>query len=247
MTLRSSTIVEATSTDVVICPVDVESRVAVLRYDAQELRQLVLDTCGDGSAPLEFDRLPMPSKGKDTWTIPTPAGEQHPAALRGVILATQRGRAYWAGEYDGGHAPPDSVSRDGYVGVGTPGGICRLCPCSQFGDDGKTSPACTESMDLTFLGLDEDLPSIVKVHKMSVKPVEQYQRRLRKFRLDLSAVITELGLQPAAYRNGKAYTRLTLRAIDLLSPAEQARMRTVLGVFGFGGARPADAGTGSGR
>ena len=246
MTLRNPTTAEATSTDLVIHPVDVESRVAILRHDASELQALVLDAYGDGST-LELDRIAMPGKGTTTWTIPTPAGAQHPATLVGVILAAQAKRAHWAAEYDGGHAPPDCVSRDGYVGVGTPGGICRLCPCSQFGDDGKTSPACTESMDLTFLGLDEDLPSIVKVHKMSVKPVEQYQRRLRKFRLDLSAVITELGLQPAAYRNGKAYTRLTLRAIDLLSPAEQARMRTVLGVFGFGGARPADAGTGSGR
>jgi hypothetical protein len=161
--------------------------------------------------------------------------------LVGVILAAQAKRAHWAAEYDGGHAPPDCVSRDGVVGVGTPGGICRTCPLSTFSDDG-TSPECTESMDVTFLGLDEDLPSIVNVHKMSVKAVRQHARSLRKYRLDLFAVITELGLRPAQYRNGKPYTALTLRAIGMLSPAEQARMRVVLGVFGFGSAGPADAG-----
>jgi hypothetical protein len=161
--------------------------------------------------------------------------------LVGVILAAQAKRAHWAAEYDGGHAPPDCASRDGVVGVGTPGGICRTCPLSTFGDDG-TSPECTESMDVTFLGLDEDLPTIVGVHKMSVKAVRQYAHRLRKYRLDLFAVITELGLRPAQYRNGMPFTRLTLKAIRMLTPAEQARMRTVLGVFGFGSAGPADAG-----
>jgi hypothetical protein len=239
MTPRSPT-TERTTTDVVIHPADADCRLAIMRHDARELQQLVLDTCGDGST-LELDRVAMPGKGTTTWSIPTPVGEQHPATLRGVILAAQPRRTYWSGEYDGGHAPPDCASRDGVVGLGTPGGVCRVCPLSMFGDD-RTSPACTERMDLTFLGLDEDLPSIVKVHKMSVKPVREYLRLLRRYRLEPAAVITELGLQAAQYRNRKPYTRLTLRAIGRLSPTEQAGMRTVLGVFGFGSAGPADAG-----
>ncbi len=236
MTRQPTTAEACTTTDLAIRPADADSRVAVLRYELPALQQLVQDTFGDSSAPLDFDRIAMPTKGTVTFALPTPAGEQHPATMLGVVLAAQSKRAFWAEEFTGGGVPPDCTSRDGVLGVGTPGGICRECPCSQFDDDG-TPPACTETMDLTFVGLDDELPTILTVHKMSVKTVQQYKRSLRKYRMDLSAVITELGLQEGRYRNGKSFTKLTLRAVGVLSPAEQGRMRAARTAFGLGRGR----------
>jgi hypothetical protein len=240
-TAETLTTAAAATTDLAIRPADADSRVGVLRYELPALQQLVQDTFGDSSAPLDFDRIAMPTKGTVTFAILTPAGEQHPATMLGVVLAAQPKRAFWAEEYTGGGVPPDCTSRDGVLGVGTPGGICRECPFSQFDDDG-TPPACTETMDLTFVGLDDELPTILTVHKMSVKAVQQYKRSLRKYRMDLCAVITELGLQEGRYRNGKAFTKLTLRAVGVLSPAEQGRMRAACTAFGVGSTGLADAG-----
>jgi hypothetical protein len=219
-----------TSTDLAIHAGDADSRVAILRCAPSVLQQIVLETFGAG--PREFERIPMPTKGITEFSISTPAGVQHPKTLRVVVLAAHARRANWSGAYTGVGVAPDCKSHDGITGEGEPGGLCPACPLSQF-DEAGGRPRCTETMDLTFIGLEDGLPSVLTVHKMSVKVMKDYQRSLRKYRMDLSAVITELGLKAAQYRNGMPYTLLTLQAIGVLSPAEQARMAAARRTFGF--------------
>jgi hypothetical protein len=205
--------------------------IAVLRHDPVALQQLIEDMYGGPPRPQDFDRIKQPADGTLYFTIPTPAGEEHPRIVTGVLLKAQRKGAYWAKAFSGEGVPPDCRSEDGKNGEGTPGGLCIACPHFGFGDDGS-APACTQSMDVTYFGIDEDQPSILVVHKMSVQVVERYARRLRKWHLALHSAVTELGLEPAKYRNGFEYTRLTLRTIRLLTPAEQASMCAAAAAYG---------------
>ena len=224
------------TTEVVVRPDagsgDSGSAVAVLAYDPADLRALIEEVYGCVPKPQDFDRIKQPADGTTHFTISTPAGEQHPRTLTVVLIDAQDKRAYWSHRFSGEGVPPDCKSSDGVRGEGDPGGVCRECPHFHFQDDGG-APACRESMDLVHLGINQEQPTILDVHKMSVLTVKKYLRGLRKWRLVPHGVVTELGLAATKYRNGFAYTRLTLRTVSVLSPTERDRMRVAATAFGF--------------
>jgi hypothetical protein len=228
---QTDTATTTITTEIVVQP-DTSSAIAVVRYDTAALRQLIEEIYGGPPQPGDFERVRMPGDGTEEFTIMTPAGEEHPRTLQVVILRKQRKRAFWAHAYTGKGVPSDCHSKDGRVGEGDPGGECLVCPHAHFRDDGS-APKCTESMDLTYFVTNEDLPSILAVHKMSVQAVERYARQLRRYRLAVHAAVTELGLKSAQYRNGFGYTQLTLRTLRVLTPTEHARVRANAAAFGI--------------
>jgi hypothetical protein len=208
------------------------SSIAVLRYDPAELRQLVDEIYGGTPTMKDFTQIPQPADGTLHFAVVTPAGEEHPQTLTGVLLQTQLRRAHWIKPFSGKGVKPDCSSSDGKTGVGTPGGSCSVCPLATFGDDGS-APKCSETIDLVYVGLTEQLPSVLKVHKMSIEAVARYRQLLLNYGLGLHSVVTELGLAPAQYQNGFKYTKLALSTVRLLSPTEHAHMVEIAAIYGM--------------
>ena len=79
----------------------------------------------DASA-FSLPRIRMPSRGAQSWELPTAQGEETLPQIDCIILAHQPCRGYWPGDFRG-NEPPQCSSPDGVTGYGDPGGSCRSC------------------------------------------------------------------------------------------------------------------------
>ena len=84
---------------------------------------------------MRFDRIKVPSGGGTTYVLPEPDvnGNTDFREIDAVILTHHPMQSYYAGKYNGGNARPECSSRDGNVGVGSPGGNCARCYLNQLG------------------------------------------------------------------------------------------------------------------
>ena len=68
----------------------------------------------------DLDRIKVPGAGGLMWEIPTAEGSRDSREIRGIILLSKTGRAYWQSKYSGENSKPDCVSLDGQCGTGNP-------------------------------------------------------------------------------------------------------------------------------
>lgn len=210
-----------------------ESTFAVLRMEQNELRDLIRENLGGESlSPRDLDRVKVPAGGGTTWEVPSIAGDVAEKTIRGVVVHRATRRAYWEQSYDetGGGVQPDCFSDDGVLGHGEPGGPCSDCPFNEFesGRDG-ISKACKEIRQLFVLPEDSLIPIVVNVPPGSIANVKAYFLRLLRASLQITDVVTVIGLEKAVSKGGKGFSRVTLTAGERLEPEAAALLREYAG------------------
>jgi len=182
-----------------------------------------------GAASLDLPRIKAPSGGSLLWSIQTLDGEETAKQIEGIVLAWRPGRLYWAKARNegGGKKPPDCISRDGFTGVGNPGGECNLCPFAKFGSSpkGGRGQACKQVRQLLLVRPGEVLPSLIAVPPTSLRAASQYFLMLASRQLSFWTVSTKISLEKASNEDGIEYARMTFRLGRLLSADEQRLLR----------------------
>lgn len=183
-----------------------------------------------GISSLDLPRIKCPSGGALSWIVPSLDGETSTKEIEGIVVAWRPGRLYWKrpmGE-GGGRRPPDCISRDGFIGVGDPGGECSDCPYAQFGSAAKGhGQACKSIRQLLIVRPGEILPHLISVPPTSLRPASQYFLMLLGRQIPYWAVTTRIRLEKATNDDGIAYARMQFLAGRQLNDAE----RIVLGPY----------------
>ncbi len=184
----------------------------------------------------DLSRIKVPTGGGKFWAVPSlssPDGAAVPV-IEGIIIFSKIVRAYWAKAYGadaGANNPPDCVSENSQVGVGSPGGDCDTCPFSQYGTargpngEEKRSQACKQVRPLFMLLPDSVLPVIVNVPPSSLKVVRSFMLGAMNAGRHYSEIITRLALVQEKNKDGILYSRIQPSAVRPLEPGEIARVR----------------------
>jgi len=215
-----------------------------LNHDLDEVTGFI-EANLSGQEVTEFDltRLSVPSgkAQKYRWEVPTLAGSEMRDELAGIIVTQKQTRAFWPSSIDdgGGNTPPSCSSPDARVGFGKqwatasdpdPDGeprqlICKQCPHSQFGSDGKRRQACKQ-MGQLFLLLDTGfLPSVIQVPPTSLGEVKRYMLALANSGLRYDEVATLIGLDKRSNQDGTDYALIVPRLGAKLDPDTSTRAR----------------------
>lgn len=183
-----------------------------------EISKIIAENVGPaGITEWDLDRIKVPAGGGTLWTLQTLEGEQAVPTIEGVIVHWRDGRVYWRDTFAGGSTPPDCSSRDGVLGIGTPGGDCSACPLSKFGSAASgTGQACKQYRLLYVLTRDKLLPTVIVCPPTSIAPVRKYLLRLAASGVSASSVVTSIGLERVQSRQGIAYSQVTLSLVERL-------------------------------
>jgi len=191
----------------------------------QDLLDIFRDNLGAaGLDTLDLPRVKVPSGGALSWAIGTLDGEESAKELEGIVLSWRPARLYWKkaiGE-GGGRKPPDCTSRDGFIGVGDPGGNCAQCPFAQFGSATKgTGQACKQVRQLLLVRPGEILPHLISIPPTSLKAASQYFLMLLGRQMPYWGVTTKLRLERATNEAGINYAKVQFFMGRVLSPQER--------------------------
>jgi hypothetical protein len=191
---------------------------AALQMNALELKEVLQENLGgEAISAFELDRVKVPSGGGTTWEVPTLEGVEDAKAIEGVVIYFKNQNAYWKEKYDGQNNPPNCVSNDGMVGIGTPGGDCAVCPLNAFGSEGK-GKACKNMRTLFVLREGDVLPLVLTLPPTSLKDARKYFLRLASKGIPYYGVITEITLDKDKNENGITYSKAKLSLKGRLDP-----------------------------
>ena len=191
-----------------------------------------------------LDRIKVPAGGATFWSVPTLDGEQPMQALEGIIIYTDRKRAYWKSKGVTG-TPPDCSSADCETGTGDPGGSCvgiqkdgggwevPPCPFNQFGSginsrgEASKGKACKEVRRLFFLMPGFDMPFIIHAPPASLKNVRLYLgKELPMNRhCHFSQAVTKLSLNKVKSAGGDDYAQINPAFVEKLGDEDWASLR----------------------
>ena len=176
---------------------------------------------------MRFDRIKVPSGGGTTYVLPEPDvnGNTDFREIDAVILTHHPMQSYYAGKYNGGNARPECSSRDGNVGVGSPGGNCARCYLNQFGTAENNSKACKRKHRIYILREGEIFPIILDLPTLSVDGFGRYLRRLLTVGKDPNAIVTRFALKKAINKAGITYSQVTFTEGRDLLPEERTAVR----------------------
>jgi|SRR5579862_8258575 len=197
---------------------------------ANEIRAVLEANIGPrGLTPQQFERTKVPTGGSLMWTVPGIDGEEATKVLSGIPLAWTDSRLYYRIPFDQRgktRTPPDCSSRDGFFGIGDPGGECRNCPMARWESDpkGGRGQACKEVRRILLLRADHILPDMVTIPPTSLKNAQQYFLRLASRRIPYWSLITHMSLERASNADGIDYARVTFTSGERFNEAEVAAL-----------------------
>ena len=204
-----------------------------MSFNAQGLNRLpdlLTDAVDAGATAFTlFDRITIPAGGATRFEIPTAEGMEPVNTIQGVVMHSQKRRAYWSTVEPREGNPPECSSEDGQQGIGTPGGSCRECPHSQWGaapGEGR-GKACKETQQLFILRDGEALPVALSLPPSSLGVFQQYVTRLTREQASIKTVVTEFSLEKQTSNNGIAYSRINCKSVE---PIDDEAARLIRGV-----------------
>lgn len=209
-----------------IATIDVGAYLA-LNHSTAEIQSIVADNlAGQDVGEFDLPRVVMPAGGGTRWEIPSIAGNDSAEELSGILVYHKHTRAYWKDDQATG-SPPDCSSRDNVVGLGNPGGECRVCPLAQFGSDGKAgrAQACKQQSMWFLLREDSFLPIVVGLAPTSLKAAKQYLLSLAGAGIRFNQVVTTLRLEADKNADGQKYSRAVPVLGGKLAPETADRAR----------------------
>lgn len=186
-----------------------------------------LNLGGEELSPFDLERIKVPAGGARQWDL----GDTAVNEIEGIILYQKLIRSYWAEKLgdNGGGSPPDCASSDGLTGEGDPGGSCAACPFSKFGSAENGRAQACKQMRVVFIARPGDLlPTMLIVPPSSLKPFKKYMLALTSRGIPYMGVKTGFGLTKVENKSGIAYSEITLRVIEPLSPDDMREVRSKL-------------------
>lgn len=205
----------------------------MIRFDQEALAAIADNMSGETLSPNDLDRIKVPSGGGLSWEVQTLDGPKSTKELRGVILMSQSGRAYFPEEYSGKKNPPECVSLDSLNGHGKPGGLCIQCPFNQYESAAKgKGKACKETRTVLILLEGDLLPTIVRVPPSSLKPWRSYIMRLSKSGVRFQHVVTSLSLTKSKSSDGIDYSEIVFASAGVLPTEQRAMIDDYIARFG---------------
>lgn len=209
--------------------VDPALQYPIAQQGDEATRDLVLANIGgvgEGSV-FDLDQVRVPSGGETTLALPGLKGPEAADCLLGIIILWQDARGRWPGDFAGSE-PPQCAAEDGRVGVGDPGGLCRVCPYAAWGSDekkGGRGQACKQMRRLFIVRPGACLPVLFTLPPTSIRACRKYFTSLTSARLPYWGVVTEIRLEKASNRQGIPYGRATFNVAEFLTPDGAAAIR----------------------
>jgi hypothetical protein len=200
-----------------IVPRDPTPPLAVLQHDTKELCELIQEVIGGALRLADLPKIKVVGGRSTDFQL---ADGTQVRRVVGTIVHVQRTRALFTGQRG---ELPLCRSDDGVLGVGSPGGPCRTCPCAQFQNGGR--PECSEYWNLVMFGCDDHLPSVLQVPSTSFTSLQQYRFGLVNRGQRACDVITTVTLVTKAARGGFEYPEFQFAVSGTLTDAQRARMR----------------------
>jgi hypothetical protein len=191
----------------------IEERYPVLNPAAD--MTLIKEAVGpDGFQFSDLERIKLPSGGGISWELPTLDGEPEVVkSFDAIIMHQSVQRVYYEKsiEESEGSSAPDCISRDCIHGEGTPGGLCKACPLSQWGTGRNGGQACQQKNMLFLLRPGSLLPSVLIAPATSLKVVRQYVLGLAARGLLAYGVVTTFSLEKDKNSAGTVYAKMVLK------------------------------------
>jgi hypothetical protein len=181
-----------------------------------------------------FDRITIPAGGATRFEIPSAEGVEPFNTIQGVVMHSQKRRAFWSTTEPREGNPPECSSEDGVRGIGSPGGSCKECPHSQWGSapgEGR-GKACKETQQLFILRDGEALPVALSLPPSSLGVFQQYVTRLTREQASIKTVVTEFSLEKQSSANGIAYSRINCKSIESIDDDSARLIRGVSQTLG---------------
>lgn len=196
-------------------------------HDINELLQL-LDEQREAFPILDLPKIKAPSGGSVSFLVTLATGEEENVkTVTGIMLAHRMARILYKSRGGAGKKPPDCVSKDGFAGVGDPGGDCLKCPFARFGSsinpDGSagTGQACKDVRQILFLLEGQSLPHLFNLPPTSIKNFNSYSMVLLNRRAPAWGAITKLSLERATSSSGIDYAKVRFTLERKLEPHER--------------------------
>ena len=183
-----------------------------------------------------LEKVKNPSGGSTSFEIDTLEGEESVKSIVGIIINHKSQRAYWEVDFNqgGGGTPPDCFSDDTIEGIGSPSGLCKTCPNSQFGSasDGA-SQACKLTMLMFVVQKEGYLPVVVQAPPTSVKVFSKYLMKLTSNHYPITETITEITLEKAKSKGNIDYAKMSFKVLGRIDKESAIKIReltsTILG------------------
>ena len=194
------------------------------KYLALNNPEFVEANLADGEEVDEFSlpRVKIPAGGGVTWEVPTLSGIEPMKALEGIVVQFKLTRAYWP-DKDTTGSPPACKSNDARVGVGSPGGQCKVCPLAQFGSADKgDGQACSQKEIWFILREGSFLPTVLALPATSLRGAKDYRfGQLGSAGVRLSSVVTKISLDGGhTDSSGNKYSVAVPSLKGMLDPAD---------------------------
>lgn len=197
-----------------------------LNHSPEEVQAVIRRSVGtDDIGEFDLPRVRIPSGGGKAWEIPTLGGIEASPIIEGVLVYFKTTRAYWSSPDPTGQ-PPQCRSNDGLIGIGDPGGRCKVCPLAQFGSDPKAGrgQACNQYEVWFLLRPDMFLPLVVRLPATSLGAAKQYRiGTLAAHMLAPEQVVTRIALEQDSNDDGQRYSRAVPVVAGTLEPEEAQR------------------------
>jgi hypothetical protein len=187
---------------------------AVVKAGATGIQELIQENLGTDSIDIyQLDQVKMPSGGSTTWIVPSIEGDKDERVIEGVIAYWHLDKAFWRErmEESGGGSAPDCrgvlVDQGNFKvwhGVGDPGIFCDGCPMNVFPEGGGRKP-CKDMARLYVLRPGDVMPLVITLSPASIKPLQQYMRRLTTNGMQYWTVVTKLALNRTENKGGIKY------------------------------------------
>jgi hypothetical protein len=174
--------------------------------------------------------------GATDFRIQTPDGETNIKTLKGIIINVRKARLMFPEDGKLGKRPPVCTSKDGFTGIGVPGGSCPECRYAQFGSSVKGhGQACKQIYQLLILHPEEIIPHVLAVPPTSLKAAGQYFLMLLSRKIAYWSVVTRVQMERAQNQDGIDYAKMQFFVERYLNDEERAtfaplqrEMRTLL-------------------
>jgi hypothetical protein len=180
-----------------------------------------------------FRRWTVSAESGLQWRSEIADGEEQTPTLQGVVIAEFDRRTYWAKSYEGAKrkSPPDCNSRDGIVGIGSPGGRCHDCPLSYFGSGKNQQPACRHYRDLLVSRPGIFVPECVTVPPASLGAHQRFRTRLAMVGAPRHGLLMSFGLEAAKNSQGVIYPEVIFHPVRKLTQEELATAERYVKMF----------------
>lgn len=221
------------ATDIIV------SEYRALAKPANQIKEIIKQAVGTaGLRAFDLDRIKVPSGESQTWSVPGLTGNKPEPHVDAIIMAMRDVRSYWPDPVgSGAPVPPSCSSSDAIMGMGTPGGPCRLCPLAQFGTamkpNGKPAKgqACKSGKMLLLLRPQDVIPILLVIPPGSLKETNKFFLRFTQSEYSPQHVVMRFSLLQTRNSEGTNYNQVRMEMVRPLNTEELDRVISIKQMF----------------